>query len=102
MSGDLEILSGSLPSSPRTGFRRSTSSGLIVPEELSRAREVWTRDEWKLFERFTKLAESRGLRLFLGCREESCRKAPIERIRQKDGSILLRCEHKDRVLTKAF
>jgi hypothetical protein len=79
----------------RPGFREH-ASGLLVPEEQSRAREVWGRDEWKLLERVTKLLATRGLELFIGCTEPGCGKAPLERVRRPDGGITLRCEHKDR------
>lgn len=85
-------MKGSVP----PGFRRA-EGGLIVPEEVSREREVWCRSEWKVLERATKLLQSRGVRLLLGCINVECRKKPLERIRSLDGGITLRCEHKDRV-----
>lgn len=78
------------------GFRKAVS-GLVLPAEVSREREVWTRDEWKVLERATKLLQSRGIRLLLGCINVECRKKPLERIRALDGGITLRCEHRDRV-----
>lgn len=78
------------------GFRRSATSKLIVPAELSREREVWTYDEWKVVDRATKLLESRGLHLFLGCTDPRCRNAPVERLRRDDGGMTLRCAHKER------
>ncbi len=41
------------------GFRQSPASGLIVPEEHSRQREVWTREERKIFERAMALLDRR-------------------------------------------
>lgn len=84
------------------GFRRATSSGLIVPEDISRAREVWTHDEGRKLDWITKLANKRELKLFLGCTHPECQKAPIERIRLANGDWVLRCAHKDRVFVKAF
>lgn len=85
---------------PRPGFREH-ASGLMVPEEISRACEVWTRDEFRLLERATKLLERRGIDFYMGCQQ--CRKdGPIEAIRQPDGSVVFRCAHKDRVMQKAF
>lgn len=79
------------------------ASGLLVPEEHAREREVWTKDEWRLMDRVFKLLESRGLEVFLGCTHPDCKgKSPIERRRQPDGGYLLRCPHKDRVFQRVF
>lgn len=83
------------------GFR-THASGLIVPEEHSRQREVFTRDEVRLIERAVKLLASRSVAVFFGCEEDTCRKSPIERIRHSDGGLILRCNHKDRVLMRSF
>lgn len=81
------------------GFRRSTTTGLIVPEEQSREREVWTRDEWKTIERATKLLAGRGLEFFMRCpHTKDCQAAPMERLRRADGGLELRCAHKTRVV----
>lgn len=82
------------------GFRRS-ESGLILPEEHSRVREVWTHSEWRTLERATKLLESRGLKLFFRCEHsKDCQREPIERRRNLDGTITLRCAHADRVMSR--
>ncbi len=81
----VELLSGSLPTqktAPSEGAFREHASGLIVPTELSREREVWTHDEWRTLERATKLLQARGLELFIGCTDERCKKEPVKRIRQ--------------------
>lgn len=77
---------------------REHASGLIVPEELSRTREVWTFEDWRVLERATKLLESRGLQFFLRCascaaREQRLGKpiTPLERLRRRDGALTLRC-----------
>jgi hypothetical protein len=85
---------------PVTGGFARHGSGLFVPEELKRERETWTYDDWKVLERATKLLSSRGLMLFLGCPEEGCKGREIERIRNLDGGITLRCNHKDRVVVR--
>lgn len=72
------------------------ASGLYVPDEHSRTREVWTRDEWRILERAMKLLQSRNVDVFFGCPEPGCKKAPIERVRRNDGGVTLRCAHKDR------
>lgn len=73
------------------------ASGLLVPDEVARVREAWTRDEWKVLERATKLLKARRIQIFLRCDEPACQKAPMTRVRSADGGITLRCEHKDRV-----
>lgn len=82
------------------GFREN-AAGLVVPEALSREREVWTKDEWRLLERAVKLLGARQMRVYFGCPDDRCRSGPIQRFRLPDGSIALRCAHRDRVLTKA-
>lgn len=94
------IRTGSGPQN-RSAFR-AHASGLLVPEEHSREREVWTKDEARLLERAMKLLQSRHLDLFMGCDEPTCKKQPMERIRSLDGGLILRCAHRDRVLTRAF
>lgn len=80
------------------GFRPH-ASGLFVPEEHSREREVWTRSEWRTIERATKLLTARGLEVFMRCSHtKDCQQAPIERIRRADGGIALQCAHKTRVV----
>lgn len=91
-----------MSSSAPSGFRVSVASGLIVPEDISRAREVWTRDEWKLLDRATKLINAKGMRQLLKCEHPACKDAPIEKIRQPGGGFVLRCAHADRVFTRDF
>jgi len=79
----------------RSGFHPH-ASGLLVPEDVAREREVWTRDEWKALEKVTKFLQGKGVELFMGCTHHDCKKLPIERIRRADGGLTLRCAHKDR------
>lgn len=79
------------------GFRRHVG-GLIVPEEVSRVQQVWTRDEWRLLDRATKLMNAHGLNLQLQCQNQACQATKIERMRRPDGTKMLRCEHMDRVV----
>lgn len=89
-----------MPSAAPAGFRENVT-GLLVPEELSREREVWTRDEWRTLERAMKLLERRQIHVFMRCNRPACQKTPMERLRNPDGGITLRCQHRDRVtLTK--
>lgn len=83
------------------GFKRQTGSALIVPEEHARQREVWTKDEARLLERATKLLESRGIALHLRCPHDGCT-APLERLRAPDGGLILRCDHKERHLSRSI
>jgi hypothetical protein len=82
------------------GFRRATASGLIVPEEVSRLREVVSRDDWKQLERATKMLQAHGVRIFLACDRPECAAAPLERVRRLDGGITFRCAHRDLEFTK--
>lgn len=82
------------------GFRRHEGTGLLVPEEVSREREVWLREDWKTVDRATKFLTSKGLTIFFGCKDKRCQKAAIERIANLDGTVTLRCAHKDRILRK--
>lgn len=86
------------PDAP-AGFRRA-GSGLIVPEDVSRTREVWTYDEWRTLEKATKLLSGRGVQLLMRCAQPDCQKSPMERRRRPDGGITLRCSHADREFTK--
>lgn len=83
------------------GFRQGPS-GLLVPESLERERQLWTRDEWRLLERATKMLKSHGLTLQLQCDRPSCHVRPIEGSRLPDGGFRLRCDHADRVMQKHF
>lgn len=84
-----------------TGFAPH-ASGLLVPEEFKRDREVWIDAESKAVMKALTLLESRGVAVFLGCADARCTTAPLERHRNLDGSITLRCNHKDRLLSRAF
>lgn len=84
------------------GFRPSVESGLVLPEPLSRERQVWTKDEWRLLERATAMLHRHGVTLFMRCDADTCQEAPLEPMRLADGSFQLRCAHMDRVMTKAF
>lgn len=82
------------------GFRRSVASGLILPEEISRKREVWTYQEWRTIDKATKLLAERGIQVLMRCSRPECQDKPMERIRRHDGGITLRCNHVDREYTK--
>lgn len=84
---------------PEPAFREH-ASGLLVPAEQSRQREVWSYKEWQAIERATKFLESHGIQIYLRCNEPACQKTPMKRLRRRDGGITLRCAHKDREVTK--
>jgi hypothetical protein len=84
------------------GFRSAPASGLIVPEALSREREVWTEDEGRLLDRATKLLAEKGIVQFLKCPHPACTEHPIGVVRLDARGVILRCAHKDRVLQRAF
>lgn len=89
------------PKAAPDGAFRTTESGLIVPAELSRDREVWTWAEWRTLEKATQLLQSRGMTVYLRCdHSKACMAHPIERLRNPDGGITMRCAHKDRVFRK--
>lgn len=75
-------------------------SGLYVPTEAVRDRQKWTRDEWKLLDRATRVMGRHGLTVMLECQEPGCKGTPIERFRRPDGGITLRCAHLDREWTR--
>lgn len=80
---------------------REHASGLLVPDELSREREVWTEAEWRTVDRAVKFLEGKKIRVFLGCAEtDACKMAPMERWRRPDGGVALRCAHKERIISK--
>ncbi len=78
---------------PSVPTYRQHASGLYVPEAQSRSRFVASRDEWKTVQRATKILESFGINIFLGC--PKCKDAPIERIVRSDGGVTFRCAHRD-------
>ena len=96
-------MSGWPTAAPPSGYRRaSAASGLLVPEDTPREREVWTKDEWKTLNRAIKLLALRGIRFQFACEDERCRREKLELLSQPDGSFLLRCAHKDRILSRAL
>lgn len=78
---------------PSVSPYRQHASGLYVPEAQSRLRTVAGRDEWKTVQRATRLLESYGLNVFLGCPQ--CKDAPIEKLTRHDGGVTFRCSHRD-------
>ena len=83
------------------GFRPA-ASGLLVPEALSRARQVWTRDESRLIDRATALLQSRGLQLQIRCAKPSCPSAKLERLQRPGGEYALECGCTTRVFQRVI
>jgi hypothetical protein len=82
------------------GYRQASSAtGLLVPEDTPRAREVFTKDEARLLERAMKLIKARGLVLQMRCSDERCQDTKIERIVDEAGDVRLRCAHRDLVFS---
>lgn len=81
---------------------REHASGLIVPNEISRLREVMRVQDYRLLDRAAKAIAARGLSMYLGCQEPGCQGQPLERIRNSDGGITLRCAHRDLVVVKGL
>lgn len=83
------------------GFRQaSAASGLLVPEDTPREREVWTKDEARLMDRTLALLKSRGLKFLLACTDARCDGHRLEREVAPDGGYVLRCQHKERVFQR--
>jgi hypothetical protein len=72
------------------GGYRSTGSGLLVPEEHSRKREVWTRDEGRLLDRATKLLTSRQVKFQMACARD-CGEPMTQQFKQPGGLPVLEC-----------
>lgn len=84
------------------GFRES-NAGLLVPEAISREREVWCKDEWRLLDRATRLLTSRGIKFQFACAHPRCHGERMTLTRDKtSGDVVLQCAHKTRVATRAF
>lgn len=82
------------------GFREN-AAGLLVPQELSRERQILTWQEWRDLEKVTKSLEARGIVLQMRCADPRCQREPITRVRTLEGGISFRCAHADRIYTKA-
>lgn len=79
------------------GFTEAPS-GLVVPDDYARVREVWTRDEWRLMDRALKLLRSRNLAAVLKCNTPECQGHEIAvLVDESTGDFTWRCKHKDRV-----
>jgi len=89
-----------MPQPSAHGFRPH-ASGLIVPDALSRERIVCTHEDWKRIDRALDVLNRLGIRMQFRC-ERGDRCSPIVKASTPDGGTVLRCDHADRVFTKAF
>ena len=82
---------------------REHASGLLVPEEVSRARRSLTWQEWRDLERATRLLgnERMAAEFVMRCKNPQCVDRKIERVRGGHGMIL-RCGCTDRVFSKGY
>lgn len=78
-----------------SGFR-PTASGLIVPDEVSRVREVLTRDDWKVIDRAMKVLKSRGIAATMRCLTEGCTNVAVGH--NDAGERVISCDHRHLVL----
>lgn len=83
------------------GFRQSVDSGLYVPPDLSRVREVWTAADWRLLRRVARFFKANDVGMILRCMHDTCDDKPLQKLLEP-GRILLRCNCTDRVLSKDF
>lgn len=96
-------MADALTTSPVPAGFRESGSGLVVPEAVSREREVWLYDgeELKKFHAAQKMAIKRGLRMPLICYHPRCIENEngftILRRVEISGGYELQCEHKTRV-----
>lgn len=83
------------------GYRRHTS-GLIIPQSVSRVREVWTKTEWMTVEKAIDLLAHRGIKFQFACAHPDCKEAggAMEKRTTDNGEAVLRCAHKDRLLSR--
>jgi hypothetical protein len=92
------------PSDPRPANPafREHASGLIVPEAISRVRDVFTDSESRTINRAVTLLNQHGIEVYFGCPLESCKKRPMEPRRLANGDFVLECEHAAHIFTRAF
>lgn len=76
------------------------ASGLLVPEAHARQRIVVPYEDWKKIDRALAVFNTLELRMQFRCAEPGC--SAIVKTSTPDGGTVLRCDHADRVFTKAF
>jgi hypothetical protein len=87
---------------PPESYWKERASGLIVPDAVSRGREVWPWQEVRDLNRVIARLGEHNVTLLLRCEEPGCKGTPMERLTNPDGGFTLRCAHLDRVFTKAI
>lgn len=81
-----------------TGFAPH-ASGLVVPTEVARVREVWTNDERKLLARALGLCGAHQVLVGLQCGRPGCPEPIIRRVETPEG-FALRCGCVERVIQR--
>lgn len=64
-----------------------------------RVREVWTGDEWAAIRRGLDTLRRRGIEVYLRCDAPTCQRFVMTHHRTPEG-LVLRCPHKDRLLSR--
>lgn len=82
------------------GFSPHTS-GLFVPDEVARRREVWPRDEWKQVDRAARVLNGHQIAVLMKCGIPGCPEPALEAQQRHDGALALRCGCTERLLTRA-
>lgn len=76
---------------------REHASGLYVPASVSREREVWPRDEWRIVDKAVKILKAHGIQFAFRCGTETCGDPVLKVVREAaSGGRVWRCGHKDR------
>lgn len=81
-----------------TGFTPH-ASGLVVPADVARIREVWTNDERKQLARALGLCDQRQVLVGLKCGRPGCPDPMLRRVETPEG-FSLRCGCVDRVIRR--
>jgi hypothetical protein len=73
----------------------------VVPQSITRPREVWTTDERKAIQRVLDLMNLRGLKVQFICNHPDCHEngGRITQRRSEQGEPIWECDHKTRVFT---
>lgn len=82
------------------GYRQN-AAGLLVREELSRTRLVWTKKQFKAIDTAIQFLLEKDVALFMKCKREGC-PAPRLTLVQTAGGSQLQCGCAIRVFQKAF
>jgi hypothetical protein len=79
---------------------REHASGLLVPNELSRTRRVWTKPERNALEKARGLLKFHGLALMLKCDNPDCTDQGIVQTRNGAGEPVMQCGCRTHVFSR--